>query len=74
MQFKATIKGIWKVWYEPLFFEVLPVSYKVHYTHWAEKATRKNSRNVRKVSAFLLKKREFSRKIGLVVLIYNADF
>ena len=56
MQFKAIIKGISKVWYEALFFKILQVSYKILQTRWAEKATRKNSRNVSKVSAFSFKK------------------
>ena len=56
MQFKPTIKGLWKVWHNPLFFEVLHVSYKVHKAHCTEEATRKNARNVRNVSAFSFKK------------------
>ena len=70
-QFKLAIKGLWKVWYEPLFFEVLQVSYKVHKAHCTEEATFKNSRNVRKVSVFLLKKRAFSRKKGAVIPIFE---
>ena len=44
-QFKPAIKGLWKVWYEPLFFEVLQVSYTVHEAHCTEEETCKNSRN-----------------------------
>ena len=48
-QFKPAIKGLWKVWYEPLFFEVLKVSYKVHEAHCTEEATCKDSRHFRKL-------------------------
>ena len=35
-QFKPTIKGLWKVRHEPLFFDVLQVFYKVHEAHCTE--------------------------------------
>ena len=38
-QFKPTIKGLWKVWRETLFFGVLQSSYKVHESHCKEEAT-----------------------------------
>ena len=74
MQFKPTIKGIWKVWHEPFFFVVLQVSYKVHEARGAEEATHKNSRNLRKVSAFSFKKRAFIRKVGAAMLMYKFKF
>ena len=55
-QFKPAIKGLWKIWQEPFFFQVLQVSYKVHEAHCTEEATCKNSRNFRKTSAFSFKK------------------
>ena len=61
-QFKPAIKGLWKVWHEPLFFEVLQVSYKVHKAHCTEEATFKNSRNVRKVSVFSFEKASIQSK------------
>ena len=74
MQFKPTIKGIWKVWHGPFFFVALQVSYKVHQARGAEEAIRKNSRNLRKVSAFSFKKRAFIRKVGAAMLMYNFKF
>ena len=74
MQFKPTIKGIWKVWHGPFFFVVLQVSYKVHQARGVEEATRKNSRNLKKVSAFSFKKRAFIRKVGAAMLMYNFKF
>ena len=61
-QFKLAIKGLWKVWYEPLLFEVLQVSYKVHKAHCTEEATFKNFRNVRKVSVFSFEKASIQSK------------
>ena len=61
-QFKLAIKGLWKVWHEPLLFEVLQVSYKVHKAHCTEEATFKNSRNVRKVSVFSFEKASIQSK------------
>ena len=63
-QFKPPIIGLWKVWHERLFFEVLQISYKVHEVHCTEKATYKNSRNLRKVSAFSFKKASIQSKNG----------
>ena len=61
-QFKPAIKGLWKVWYEPLFFEVLKVSYKVHEAYCTEEATCKDSRNFRKLTAFSFKKASIQSK------------
>ena len=61
-QFKPVIKGLWKVWYEPLFFEVLQVSYKVHEAHCTEERTFKNSRKARKVSVFSFEKASIQSK------------
>ena len=61
-QFKLAIKGLWKVRYEPLLFEVLQVSYKVHKAHCTEEATFKNSRNFRKVSVFSFGKASIQSK------------
>ena len=63
-QFKPIIKSLWKLWHEPLFFEVSQVSYKVHKAHCTEEATYKNSRNCRKVSAFSFKKASIQSKNG----------
>ena len=63
-QFKPAIKGLWKVWHEPLFFEVLQISYKVHEAHCTEEATCKNSRNFRKVSVFSFKKASIQSNNG----------
>ena len=68
-QFKPAIKGLWKVWHEPLFFEVLQISYKVHEAHCTEEAICKNSRNFRNVSVFSFKKQAFSQKMGAVMPI-----
>ena len=70
-QFKSAIKGLWKVWHEPLFFEVLQVSYKVHEAHCTEESTCKNSRNFRKVSVFFIKKASIQSKIGAVMPIFE---
>ena len=69
-QFKPAIKGLWKVWHEPLFFEVLQVSYTVHEAHCTEEATCKNSRNCRKFSAFSFKKASIQSKNGC----FDANF
>ena len=69
-QFKPAIKGLWKVWHEPLFLEVLQVSYKVHEAHCTEEATCKNSGNCRKVSDFSFKKASIQSKNGCC----NANF
>ena len=58
-QFKPAIKCLWKVWHEPLFFEVLQVPYKVHEAHSTEEAT---SRNFRKVPTFSFKKPSIQSK------------
>ena len=63
-QFKPAIKGLWKVWHEPLFLEVLQVSYTVHIAHCTEEAICKNSRNCRKVSTFSFKKASIQSKNG----------
>ena len=58
-QFKLTSKGLWKLWHEALFFEVLLVFDKVHEAPCKKKTgevTCKNSRNFRKVSVFSFKK------------------
>ena len=55
-QFKPTIKGLWKRFQEPLFFEILQLSYEVHKAHCTVAATSKNSRNFRNISAFSFKK------------------
>ena len=70
-QFKPIIKGISKVWHEPLFFEVLQVSYKVHETRCTEEAIHKNSRKFWKCSAFSFKNRAFSRKMGAVMPLFE---
>ena len=62
--FKPAIESLWKVWHEPLFFEVLQSSYKVHEAHCTEEATCKNSRNFRKVSVFSFKKASIQSKNG----------
>ena len=63
-RFKSAIKGLWKVWHEPLFLEVLQISYKVHEAHCTKEATCKNSRNFRKVSVFYFKKASIQSKNG----------
>ena len=63
-QFKPPIIGLWKVWHERLFFEVLQISYKVHEAHCTEEATCKNSRNFRKVLVFSFKKASIQSKNG----------
>ena len=63
-QFKPVINGFWKIWHEPLFFEVLQVSFRVHEAHCTEEETRKNSRNFTKVLAFSFKKASIQSKNG----------
>ena len=63
-QFKPAIKGLWKVWHEPLFFEILQLSYKVHKAHCTKEATCKNSRSFRKCSAFSFKQASIQSKNG----------
>ena len=63
-QFKPTIKDLREAWHDPLFFEVLQVSYEVHDTHCTEETTCKSSRNFRKISTFSFKKASIQSKNG----------
>ena len=63
-QFKPAIESLWKVWHEPLFFEVLQSSYEVHEAQCTEEATCKNSRDFRKVLVFSFKKARIQSKNG----------
>ena len=72
-QFKPTIKGLWKVRHEPLFFDVLQVFYKVHEAHCTEETTCKNSRNFRKASAFSFEKASIQLKNGCCDATFWGD-
>ena len=75
MQFKPTIKDIWKVWvHELLFFEVLKVSQKYIELVAQKKQFKGILEILWKFRPFLLKKEAFSRKVDAVVLMYNVNF
>ena len=72
-QFKPDMKGLWKVWHEPLFFKVLQISYKVHKAHCTKEATCKNSRNFKKVLVLSLKKVSIQSKNGCCDANFRVD-
>ena len=72
-QFKPAIKGLWKVWHEPLYSSFYKHLAKYMKLIATEEATGKNSRNFRKVSVFPFKKASIQSKNGCCYANFWVD-